>query len=116
MRRTHEYCKLEKSGLSSIATTTCVAGMSFLGPPIICLDFNRRGLSELGSTIRPSNHVGGLASCRDIEMHQDPGGGPYQALSGVIMKEIFHIRSMRCVRQTVSTVKVIAHFERRILP
>lgn len=26
-------------------------------------------------------------------MHHDPGGGPYQALSGVIMNEIFHIRS-----------------------
>ena len=70
-----------------------VAKTSFLGPSINCLERKRRGLSELGKTREPSNHVGGLDSWRESETHHDPGGGPYHAVSGIIMNVNFHILS-----------------------
>lgn len=92
---THEYCKVAKSGLSSIGTTICVAGTSLLGPSNIFFDCKQRGRLEFGNERRPSNHVGGLNSCSDSDTHHDPGGGVCHSLawSGMIMKEIFHIRS-----------------------
>src|SRR6266545_3492683 len=94
-RTTHEYCRVAKSRLSPIATVICVAGISFRGASINFFDRICRGLSELGKIRHPSNHVGGLNSWRDSETHHDPGGGPYHALSDMIMMLNFHILSVK---------------------